>query len=204
MTAIRVFVPRDAAAVACGADELAVALTAAAKKQKVEIQIVRNGSRGMLWLEPLVEIEDESGARYGFGPAEPGDADALIKALAAKTAAKDIKHKLSVGLVEKIPFFAKQTRLTFARCGITDPVSLADYKAHGGYKEYYGFMPSAQKCISVFVPMLFLCTVALGQQAGTLLASGKMASFSSPSTLWSVRPGRGLNMSGVALPGTVT
>jgi formate dehydrogenase iron-sulfur subunit len=134
MTAIRVYVPRDAAAVACGADDVAVAITTAAKKHKVEIKLVRNGSRGMLWLEPLVEIEDAKGARYGFGQVEPDDADALIKALAAKTGAKDIKHKLAVGLVEEIPFFKKQTRLTFARCGITDPVSLSDYKAHGGYK----------------------------------------------------------------------
>ena len=91
MTAIRFFVPRDAAAVACGADELAASLSAAAKKQNVDIKLVRNGSRGMLWLEPLVEIEDAKGARYGFGPVEPGDAEALIKALAAKTAPKDIK-----------------------------------------------------------------------------------------------------------------
>ena len=43
-------------------------------------------------------------------------------------------HRLSLGDPEKIPFFAKQTRLTFARCGITDPVSLDDYKAHDGLK----------------------------------------------------------------------
>ncbi|MEQ1576936.1 MAG: NADH-quinone oxidoreductase subunit NuoF [Hyphomicrobium sp.] len=134
MTAIRVFVPRDAAAVACGADDVAASVLAAAKKHKVEIQLVRNGSRGMLWLEPLLEIEDSSGARYGFGPVEPADAEAIVKALAAKTAAKGITHKLAVGLVEEIPFFKKQTRLTFVRCGITDPVSLSDYKAYGGYK----------------------------------------------------------------------
>jgi formate dehydrogenase iron-sulfur subunit len=133
MTSTRIFVSRDAAAVACGADDVAAAISAAAAKHKLKVEIVRNGSRGMLWLEPLIEIE-EKGVRYGFGPAEPADAEALVAALAAKTAAKAIKHKLAVGAVEQIPFFKKQTRLTFARCGITDPVSLTDYKMHGGYK----------------------------------------------------------------------
>jgi formate dehydrogenase iron-sulfur subunit len=134
MTSNRIFVPRDAAAVACGADDVAAAVAIAAQKHNVKVEIVRNGSRGMLWLEPLVEIEGDKGVRFGFGPAEAADVDGLIAALAKKTAVKDIQHKLAVGAVEQIPFFKKQTRLTFARCGITDPVSLADYKTHGGYQ----------------------------------------------------------------------
>jgi formate dehydrogenase iron-sulfur subunit len=42
-------------------------------------------------------------------------------------------HPLSVGNPEELPFLKKQTRLTFARCGIVDPASLEDYRAHGGY-----------------------------------------------------------------------
>ena len=129
---IRIFIPRDAAAVACGADDIARAIAAAAKKAKLKADIVRNGSRGMLWLEPLMEVED-NGVRYAFGPMTEADASKIVASL-AKTPASKIKHALALGPTEQIPFFKKQTRLTFARCGITDPVSLADYKAHGGYK----------------------------------------------------------------------
>ena len=49
--AITVYVPGDSSAVAVGADEVAAALA-----DHVGVDIVRNGSRGMLWLEPLVEL----------------------------------------------------------------------------------------------------------------------------------------------------
>jgi formate dehydrogenase iron-sulfur subunit len=131
---LRVFVPRDAAAVAVGADEIARALAATAKKAAVPVDIVRNGSRGMLWLEPLVEI-DEGGVRYGFGPVGAGDVEGLVKAgLFNGKPVASIKHPLALGPVEKISYFKRQTRLTFARCGITDPISLDDYRAHDGYK----------------------------------------------------------------------
>jgi formate dehydrogenase iron-sulfur subunit len=131
---LRVFVPRDAAAVAVGADDIARLLATTAKKAAVSIEVVRNGSRGMLWLEPLVEIE-ERGVRYGFGPVGAGDIESLVKAgiFNGKPLAS-VKHPLALGPVEKLGYFKRQTRLTFARCGITDPVSLEDYRAHGGYK----------------------------------------------------------------------
>jgi formate dehydrogenase iron-sulfur subunit len=129
---IRVFVPRDAAAVACGADAVAAAIVAAARKARGEIALVRNGSRGMLWLEPLVEVEHD-GTRYGFGPLDAAGAAALVAALTGGTPASAIAHPQAVGLVEEVPFFARQTRLTFARCGLTDPVSLDDYSAHGSW-----------------------------------------------------------------------
>lgn len=131
---LRVFVPRDAAALSVGADEVAQALAKAAKKAGVDVKIVRNGSRGMLWLEPLVEIVRE-GVRYGFGPVTPESVDSLVKAgIFQGKPATDIKHPLGIGAVEEHPFMKKQTRLTFARCGIIDPVSLEDYRAHDGYK----------------------------------------------------------------------
>jgi len=132
---VTIFVPRDAAAVACGADEVADAIRAAASKSKADVRIVRNGSRGMLWLEPLVEVADSNGTRYGFGPVSEDDVDALVAAgIFDAKGPKAVKHKLAVGVVEEIPYFKSQTRLTFVRCGVTDPVSLADYKAHDGYK----------------------------------------------------------------------
>jgi formate dehydrogenase iron-sulfur subunit len=125
---LRLYVPRDAAAIACGADEVAAALKVAAIAQKLDIEIIRNGSRGMAWLEPLVEVVTPDG-RIGYGPVEPDDAAGLIAAFAG-----DGAHRLHVGKPEDLPFLKKQTRLTFARVGIVDPRDLDDYKAHGGLK----------------------------------------------------------------------
>jgi formate dehydrogenase iron-sulfur subunit len=130
---IRVFVPRDAAAVACGADAVAAALRGAAARAGIEVELVRTGSRGMLWLEPLVEVED-AGVRHGFGPLDDEGAVALVAALADGRGAARVEHPAAVGPVPAMPWLAGQTRLTFARCGITDPVSRADYAAHGGWQ----------------------------------------------------------------------
>ena len=119
----RFFVPRDAAARAVGADKVAAALHDEARRRGVEVQIVRTGSRGLFWLEPMVEVETPDG-RIAFGPAKPGDAPGLLTA--------DASHPLYLGRPDDIPFLKRQTRLTFARCGIVDPLSLADWRAHGG------------------------------------------------------------------------
>jgi formate dehydrogenase iron-sulfur subunit len=130
---VRILVPRDAAAIAVGANRVTRELYRAAEAAGVEIDIVRNGSRGMLWLETLVEVE-VSGIRFGFGPVEPGDVGKLVASgLLEPARIPSIQH-LALGPVEKIPCFARQTRLTFARCGTTDPVSFEDYIAYGGYK----------------------------------------------------------------------
>jgi formate dehydrogenase iron-sulfur subunit len=125
---LRLFIPRDAGALAVGADEVATAFARAAEQSGVELEIVRNGSRGLYWLEPLVELATPKG-RIGFGPVTETDVPSLLKAMVSGR-----KHKLSVGPVEEIPWLKRQTRLTFARCGIIDPLSLDDYRAHGGYK----------------------------------------------------------------------
>ena len=128
MTA-RVFISRDSGALCVGADEVARALFKAAEKRGLDVEIVRTGSRGMYWLEPTIEVERPEG-RVGYGPTKPSDIDSLLDAGMLEGG----KHPLFLGLVEDIPFFKKQTRLTFARVGIIDPRSLEDYKAHGGYK----------------------------------------------------------------------
>lgn len=130
---VKVFVPRDAAAVACGADDVALALATRQSDSPLDLAIVRNGSRGMLWLEPLVEIED-AGVRYAFGPCSAADATALADQLQKGITARELSHPLALGPTEDIDFFKRQKRLTFARCGLTDPVSMDDYRAHGGYK----------------------------------------------------------------------
>jgi len=129
MSTLRIYVPGDAVAVACGADELAAALTALATKRTQPVEIVRNGSRGMHWLEPMLEVVTDTG-RIAYGPVEAADLESVFDAMIAGGAA----HKLRVGVPEEHPFLKKQTRLTFARCGIVDPRSLDDYKAHDGYK----------------------------------------------------------------------
>ncbi|WP_372840887.1 NADH-ubiquinone oxidoreductase-F iron-sulfur binding region domain-containing protein [Phaeovulum sp.] len=120
---MKIYVPADAAARALGADAVASAIAAAAERRGIAVQIVRNGSRGMVWLEPLVEIETPQG-RQGFGPFAPADAEALFDAPAT--------HPKALGLTEEIPYLKRQTRVTFARVGVIDPLDLADYETNGG------------------------------------------------------------------------
>ncbi|RYE83006.1 MAG: formate dehydrogenase beta subunit [Hyphomicrobiales bacterium] len=124
----RVFIPLDSFAVACGADEIADELALAASRGGHDVAITRNGSRGMAWLEPMLEVETDEG-RIAYGPIEPGEIAELLSAGFLTGGA----HAKRLGPTEKIPFLAKQTRLTFKRCGITDPLSLDDYRAHGGF-----------------------------------------------------------------------
>ncbi|MBC7144956.1 MAG: NADH-quinone oxidoreductase subunit NuoF [Thioclava marina] len=114
---MKVYVPMDSAAKALGAEDVVAALRAAAP----EAEIVRTGSRGMIWLEPLVEVELD-GVRLGFGPAEPSDVPGILDGSSAK----------ALGPVEDLDWMKRQTRLTFARVGVIDPLSLSDYQAHGG------------------------------------------------------------------------
>jgi len=123
---MKIFVPRDAAARAVGADKVAAALVDEARRQGLDIQIVRTGSRGLFWLEPMIEVETPAG-RIAFGPVVTRDVTALV------TCRFDRSHPLCVGRPEDIPFLKRQTRITFARCGIIDPLSLDDYRMHGGW-----------------------------------------------------------------------
>ncbi|MGP1614431.1 MAG: formate dehydrogenase, partial [Pollutimonas bauzanensis] len=125
--AIRIFVPRDSAAIAVGANELVHAIAREAQRRGLDIDIVRNGSRGLLWLETLVEVETPAG-RVAYGPVEAADVAGLFEAgwLQGKP------HPLAHGLTADIPYLKNQERLTFARVGITDPLSLYDYQCHGG------------------------------------------------------------------------
>jgi formate dehydrogenase iron-sulfur subunit len=125
---MRIFVPRDAAAISVGADEVALAFEQAAAKRDLPVTIIRNGSRGLLWLEPMVEVATVKG-RVAYGPVTAADVPSLLDAMASNG-----PHPLRLGLTEEIPWLKRQTRLTFVRCGITDPRSLEDYRAHDGYK----------------------------------------------------------------------
>ena len=126
---VTVYVPRDASARSVGADEVADAVVAEAAGRGIDVAMVRNGSRGLLWLEPMVEVAT-AGGRFAFGPVRSADVPALFDAgfLEAATAT----HPSALGPTEEIQWLARQDRLTFARVGVIDPLSPADYVSHGG------------------------------------------------------------------------
>jgi formate dehydrogenase iron-sulfur subunit len=130
MTNITFYVPQDAAALAVGANDVVAAIQAEAKKRRLIVNIIRNGSRGMLWLETLVEVVTPEG-RVAYGPVEADDVPGLFD---AGWHEGKPEHSLYHGLTEEIPYLKKQQRLTFARVGIINPLSLEDYQAHGGYE----------------------------------------------------------------------
>lgn len=138
---IKIFVPRDATALSLGADKVAKAIAAEAAARGIEVQLVRNGSRGLFWLEPLVEVATPAG-RVAYGPVKARDVAGLFDAGFHEGKA----HALGHGLTEEIEYLKRQERLTFARVGITDPLSLEDYIAHDGYrglKRALGMTPEA-------------------------------------------------------------
>ena len=128
MTA-RILVPDDTSACSLGADEVATAIERRITELGIDARVVRNGSRGMYWLEPLVEIESAAG-RIGFGPIAPADVPRLLSG----TQLPDASHPLSVGRVDDIAWLREQTRLTFARTGVIEPLALDQYRAHGGLR----------------------------------------------------------------------
>lgn len=134
-----VYIPRDSGALAMGAEKVANAVIQEAQNRGLAVQIVRNGSRGLYWLETMLEVATPLG-RVGYGPVKAKDVPSLFEAdfLNAKP------HALYLGLTEEIPYLKKQQRLTFARVGVTDPVSLNDYLAHDGYKGLHNALKLTQ------------------------------------------------------------
>ena len=124
---VTVYVPRDAAAIAAGAEAVVRAIEQEAASRGLQVNIVRNGSRGLLWLEPLVEVETAQG-RIAYGPVHASDIPGLMSAGMLRGGA----HALHQGRTEDIPYLKNQERLTFARVGVIDPLSTDDYLATGG------------------------------------------------------------------------
>ncbi len=123
---LKVYVPQDSSAISVGANAVAEAIAAG----NTDIEIVRNGTRGLFWLEPMVEVETDQG-RVAYGPVSPSDVESLIN---QGILDGDQSHSLSLGLTEEIPFLKNQQRLTFKRLGIADPLSIEDYVAQDGFK----------------------------------------------------------------------
>ncbi|MBS0450725.1 MAG: formate dehydrogenase [Proteobacteria bacterium] len=126
--AATIYVPRDSAALAAGAERVARRIAQEAAARGIKLRLVRNGSRGMFWLEPLVEVSTPSG-RVAYGPVTVEDVPGLFDAGFHLGAT----HPLCLGLTDEIPYLKKQERLVFARMGITDPLSIEDYEAHEGF-----------------------------------------------------------------------
>jgi formate dehydrogenase iron-sulfur subunit len=124
--AITVYVPRETASVSLGADDVAEAI--GAYDGKVKINVVRNGSWGMSWLEPLVEVA-VGDQRIAYGPVTPADVDGLF----AADFLHGGEHDLRQGPTTEIPYLKNQDRWTFRRCGLIDPLSIDEYEAHGGF-----------------------------------------------------------------------
>jgi formate dehydrogenase iron-sulfur subunit len=126
---VRVFVSADSSALSVGADRVSDAIRDEARRRGLDIELVRTGSRGLFWLEPLVEVETAAG-RVGYGPIAVGETAQLFDADFLGGGA----HPKALGRVDDIPYLAQQQRLIFARCGLTDPLSLDDYRRHDGLR----------------------------------------------------------------------
>ena len=124
---VKLYIPGDSAALSVDADRVAGAIAEEARRRQLEVTIVRNGSRGLFWLEPLVEVETKNG-RVAYGPIETSDAASLFDANFLSGG----EHAKALGRIDDQPYLKEQQRLLFARCGVTDPLSIEDYRAHGG------------------------------------------------------------------------
>jgi formate dehydrogenase iron-sulfur subunit len=127
--ATRIFVSGDSSALSVGADQVVQMIENEAKRRGAQVSIVRNGSRGMMWLEPLVEVETPAG-RIGYGGVEP----AMVTELFQAGFLDGSKHASSIGKVDDHPFLVRQERLCFSRVGITDPLSIDEYRALRGWQ----------------------------------------------------------------------
>jgi formate dehydrogenase iron-sulfur subunit len=124
---VKIYLSRDAASIAVGADEVAAALLQEAARRNIALELIRTGSRGLFWLEPMLEVAGTAG-RVAYGPVAAKDVASLLDSLASGG-----EHPLRQGPTDDIPWLKRQTRLTFARCGVIDPESVDDYRRHGGF-----------------------------------------------------------------------
>jgi len=125
---VKLYVPADAGALSLGAEAVAAAIQKTGTEGGAAVQIVRNGSRGLYWLEPMVEVQTSAG-RIAYGPVTPD----AVPGLFAAGFLSGGEHPLRLGPVESIPYFKDQQRLTFERVGLIDPVSVEDFRNHGGF-----------------------------------------------------------------------
>ena len=143
---IKVFVPRDTTSCSLGSDKVADQLQQHFVTSNVPAEVIRNGSRGLYWLEPLIEIETEAG-RFSYGPIKPEEVSEFIE---GKCWEINDQHGKYLGLTENIPYLREQQRITFARVGLIEPLSVADYREHDGFAGLkVALANSPQKIVSI-------------------------------------------------------
>ena len=128
MARTRIFVPRETSAVSVGADDVALEIAREAKRTGTRVELIRNGSWGATWLEPLVEVEVD-GARIAYGNVTASDVASLFAAGLVDAG----EHERRLGPIMEIDYLTKQDRWTFWRCGLTNPLSIEDFRAHHGF-----------------------------------------------------------------------
>ena len=124
----RIYVPRETAAISVGADDVAIAIARYAKENKCDIELIRNGSWGATWLEPMIEVLVDD-KRIAYGNVEAGDVASLFDAGLLEGG----DHAKRVGPVDEIPYLINQDRWTFWRCGLINPLSVDDFRSHQGF-----------------------------------------------------------------------
>ena len=129
MARTKIYVPRETAAVSVGADEVALAIAQVSKKNGTNIELIRNGSWGASWLEPMVEVEVD-GARVAYGNVAAADVASLFDADFINGG----EHERRLGPTIEIPYLINQDRWTFWRCGLINPLSIEDFEQHQGFK----------------------------------------------------------------------
>ena len=125
---MKIYISADTTSVSLGADDVAVAIQERLKNNQSNSTIVRNGSWGLFWLEPMIEVEIDN-ERHAYGPVSCEDIPTLFDLGFPKA----FDHPLYLGKIASLPAIQKQTRMTFARCGLIDPASLDDYSSYQGF-----------------------------------------------------------------------
>jgi formate dehydrogenase iron-sulfur subunit len=124
-----IYIPRDASSLSLGAQDVALEVEAQIAARGIDARIVRNGSRGLFWLEPMIEVATDAG-RLAFGPVTASDVASLFDSDFLSGGS----HRLALGLTEELEPLLRQQRLTFERVGVIDPLDVADYCEHGGFE----------------------------------------------------------------------
>ena len=121
------YIPVDSTAISVGADSVARTLQQQLENRQIDTEVKRISSRGLFWLEPLLEIDTPAG-RMAYGPVTTDDVDSVLEACLT-----DGNHDLQVGLIEQHPYLVNQQRLCFSRLGQHHPLDIEAYQQTQGF-----------------------------------------------------------------------
>jgi formate dehydrogenase iron-sulfur subunit len=107
----KIYIPIDSTAKSLGANEVAHLIELEAQSRKIDLQIIRNGSRGLFWLEPMLEVETDQG-RVAYGPVTQNDIESLFDAEFFMGKA----HPLFLGVTDEIDWLKKTRKTYFCSC----------------------------------------------------------------------------------------